>query len=115
MRVIALVLSLIILSAPAVSQEADFYLSGCSIFVSGGEDREQLLLRQQGYCVGAIEAMLLINPALREEERFCPPATVTRAGAIHIVLAYTYGRTDLKRPLAEVIHEAFRDRWPCQS
>ena len=89
------------------------YLPRCQLVVRGPRtDRE---IMSATYCVGAVSALIGVDPFLAPRYRFCFPEDVTVGEAVQVVVAYLESSLSrLHEDFRQLAITAMRQAWPCR-
>jgi hypothetical protein len=82
-------------------------MEGCRFFLTDQDHGTLKQINAQGYCRGAVEALIIAN--------HCAPEGVTIGQAVRVVVQYIDSQPSrLNEPFAALASEALKDTWPCR-
>ena len=88
---------------------------GCQIGLQDDHSITLIDARKSGFCLGFVDAIIILGNELAEPDRFCLPKGVTLEQAIHVLLKYLNEHPDLTHEDAVTLALwAFKAAWPCQ-
>lgn len=95
--------------SPAISGNttANEAMEGCRFFLTDPGHATMKQINAQGYCRGAVEALIVAN--------YCPPDGVTIGQAVRVVVQYVDDRPSRSNEAFAVLAgEALQVAWPCK-
>jgi Rap1a immunity proteins len=107
-KLLSAVTAILLSLSPAIcaNTSANEAMEGCRFFLTDTGRGTLKQINEQGFCRGAVEALLATN--------YCPPENVTIGQAVRVVVQYIDNRpARLNEPFAILVSEALKQAWPC--
>ena len=115
LRALLFVAPIALMSSGGLCQDYSFdagsVLSGCiDALRIGGEMNDKI---KAGFCIGAVNTLVVLSGTLPDKYRFCPPPGTDSHVTMNAVIAYIQKPRRWNEPFERVALEGLREKWPC--
>src|SRR5882757_2728177 len=88
---------------------------GCRVIADATRPADIIQAANAGKCIGAVQAIALLNDLIQESMRHCVPKETTVVGQIKVITKFMDGHPErMNQDFVRVAMLAFYEAWPCR-